>query len=1229
MPDQPIPELSESEKQRVVRVFVSSTFRDMYDEREELTKYVFPELRKRCKERRVEFVDVDLRWGVTEEQAERGEALPICLAEIHKTRPYFIGILGDRYGWVPDKIEKKVTDEHAWLEKHTGKSITSLEIQYGILEDTEMKGLAFFYFRDPKTSEKIEADLSKKPDYKPDPKTSHDKLKALKESICKSGYPVRENYPDHKSLAKMVLDDLWAVIDKRFPEEEVPTALEYERMGHEQFAAARTKVYIGRDEYFTQLNDHVNSTNPPLVLTGESGAGKSALISKWVTEYKKAHSGEFMVLHFIGSTPESASYTKIIRRIMEEIKIREQERLGKKGIGEKEEGISLSSMGGDKDEIPSDPGKLVEVFPLWLARAAAMGKCTIILDGLNQLEDKDNAPDLGWLPEFFTENIRVITSTLKGRSLDALKKRNYQTITIQPFTSEERKKFIVEYLSRYSKKLSEPQTDHVASHKQTANPLYLRTLLEELRVFGIYEGLDNKIKDYLKAQTVDDLFEMILERLEADYGREHKGLVKDVMAMLWASRRGLSEKEILGLLNIPQAVWSPLHNALEESLVSRSGLLTFFHDYLRKAVEDRYLKHTESKHASHLRLADYFEKKEIDDRKADELPWQLCQAESWERLKDCITDMNMFLKLMIDTTQYELMGYWLAMGDRFDMVESYNTALSRWEQTRPSDDTVSFTLNRVAQFLVLNAKYEGAEPLYRRALDIREKVLGKEHPDTAESLNNLAELLHSKGDYVGAEPLNRRALAIFEKVLGKEHLETFITLNNLAELLSDKNDYDEAELIHRRALTIGEKILGSEHPDTAKNLYNIAGLLWRKGDYKSAELLHRKALTIREKVLGKEHPDTAASLNGLALVIYSKGDYEEAESLYRQALIIFEGMIGAEHPDTAQILNNLALLLYYKRDYVRAEPLHRRALAIREKILGSEHSDTALSLNNLALVLHSKRDYVGAELLHRRALAIREKALGKEHPDTAQSLSNLAELLRSKGDYEGAEPLCRRALEIYEKALGKDHPDTVLSRRNQRNWIFGKYFTIVIGYLFIALGVFLGVWMPWLWILGVPLILYGVIWCVIVCSKVKKQKINTIFNLAQLLRDKGDHKGSAPLYRQLIEIHEELLKKNVPILPHILDKFATGSNNLAFYTLVPERNWKEAGHYYKKAIELFNKVPNPVEAANSEMNLQTMYHLSGQQVDVERVKALTRILEEVKDKRAEKGHKILKDISDK
>ena len=96
------------EQQRVVRVFVSSTFQDMFAEREELVKFTFPELRKRCRERQVEFVEVDLRWEITYEQKAEGKVLPICLAEIELCRPYFMGLLGERYGWVLEKIDEEL-----------------------------------------------------------------------------------------------------------------------------------------------------------------------------------------------------------------------------------------------------------------------------------------------------------------------------------------------------------------------------------------------------------------------------------------------------------------------------------------------------------------------------------------------------------------------------------------------------------------------------------------------------------------------------------------------------------------------------------------------------------------------------------------------------------------------------------------------------------------------------------------------------------------------------------------------------------------------------------------------------------------------------------------------------------------------------------------------------------------------------------------------------------------
>jgi len=70
----------------------------MHAEREELVKFTFPELRRRCREHQVEFVGIDLRWRITDGQTAEGKALPICLAEKEGYRLYFTGIPGEDYG---------------------------------------------------------------------------------------------------------------------------------------------------------------------------------------------------------------------------------------------------------------------------------------------------------------------------------------------------------------------------------------------------------------------------------------------------------------------------------------------------------------------------------------------------------------------------------------------------------------------------------------------------------------------------------------------------------------------------------------------------------------------------------------------------------------------------------------------------------------------------------------------------------------------------------------------------------------------------------------------------------------------------------------------------------------------------------------------------------------------------------------------------------------------------
>src|SRR5258705_3282456 len=105
---------------KTIRIFISSTFRDMHSERDHLVAFVFPELKERCAKRQLHLVDVDLRWGVTEEESKRGSALEICLDEIERCRPFFIGLLGERYGWVPPSYEVRDEPQYRWLLDNEG-----------------------------------------------------------------------------------------------------------------------------------------------------------------------------------------------------------------------------------------------------------------------------------------------------------------------------------------------------------------------------------------------------------------------------------------------------------------------------------------------------------------------------------------------------------------------------------------------------------------------------------------------------------------------------------------------------------------------------------------------------------------------------------------------------------------------------------------------------------------------------------------------------------------------------------------------------------------------------------------------------------------------------------------------------------------------------------------------------------------------------------------------------
>ncbi len=274
--------------------------------------------------------------------------------------------------------------------------------------------------------------------------------------------------------------------------------------------------------------------------------------------------------------------------------------------------------------------------------------------------------------------------------------------------------------------------------------------------------------------------------------------------------------------------------------------------------------------------------------------------------------------------------------------------------------------------LYQQGKYREAIPLTKKALAIREKALGPDHPDVATILSNLAELYRAAGNYTEAEPLLQRSLEIKEKNQGPEHPDLAYSFNSLAMLYKARGNYSQAETIYQRALAIWEKSLGRDHPNVAVTLDNIASLYYSQERYAEAEPLLQRALSIFEEALGPEHLNVAINLTTTAAVYESQGKYREAEALYARVLEIHEKAHGEEHPQVAIALDNLAGIYYTQGKYERAEPIYQRALPLFEKLLGAEHPNFAIHLNNQAGFYQALENIPRAIELKNRALKIEE-----------------------------------------------------------------------------------------------------------------------------------------------------------------------------------------------------------------------------------------------------------------
>jgi len=594
-------------KWQTIKIFLSSTFKDMHTERDHLLRVVFPLLKARCRKVRINLIEIDLRWGVTEKEAEDGKVLDICLDEIEACRPFFVGILGHRYGWIPpgDKfsitaqeiyhgvlhnfVPHQVIDlpkiiETRWEDKtlteaqkncllnnyqwNADKSkyllkdevseehkqiISSVFQQYS----TYQRDRSFFFFRQESLSLRL---MGKNPDdyFERDSET-HQKLAALKAEIKQEGLPVFE-YDDIDAFGQHFLKTLSERLEKEA--EKVPKKptdwLAEEAEFHELFMADRTRRFVGRRQILDQIHEFVQqpSGSNVMLISGEPGSGKSTLMARFAEELSQQHPGWLIIPHFIGASPSSTRLRSTLKRI-----------------------CTLINQTIDTfDSIPDDIKGLIERFSELLEKIPPDYSIVILLDAVNQFDKVDNPQAMRWLPQSISANVRIVISTLAGEAYNALQKRRIKPV-LQPInglTADDRRELVQIYLQEIRHHFPNPQVEADFFHKiSNATPLYILVALEELRMFGRFEELPAKINQF--GDTVPALFNQVLERIEGDFNPR---LVSDCMRYIAGGHHGMTADELQDLLkhHAPEAEkgqkrtdswWSQLYRTFGRNLLKR------------------------------------------------------------------------------------------------------------------------------------------------------------------------------------------------------------------------------------------------------------------------------------------------------------------------------------------------------------------------------------------------------------------------------------------------------------------------------------------------------------------------------------------------------------------------------------------------------------------------------------------------------------------------------------
>lgn len=347
----------------------------------------------------------------------------------------------------------------------------------------------------------------------------------------------------------------------------------------------------------------------------------------------------------------------------------------------------------------------------------------------------------------------------------------------------------------------------------------------------------------------------------------------------------------------------------------------------------------------------------------------------------------------------------LPITERINKTTAIYAKSEEWaEKSLLPENLYNSLLSDYGCFLLDYAYFEKAKSILLRLISNQEKIEGKDSLLTAWSYNNIGIAFYSLGEYSQALDYYTKALEIRKKKLGINHPDTANSYNRIGMVYNSLGNIEKTIEYYFKAMEIRENVLGKEHPDTAGSYNNVGNMCYQQGQYSDALDYYYKALKIRENRLGEGHFDTASSYSNIGMVYSDMGEYEKAIDYYSKALEIRKRELGPRHPDTAKSYNNIGLTCARQGDCAKALWAYFKAASIFDTVLGIEHPNTAITYNNIGLVFAKLENYEKAKEYYEKALCIFESSLGTNHSHTQTVRKNI-ELIRDKMKVSGGNCL--------------------------------------------------------------------------------------------------------------------------------------------------------------------------------------------------------------------------------